>query len=85
MTQIATLRLIEVGPKRILAGHDFASEPPAVLVLRRDGDDYELHSIPIDQAHQQIRSFVSVNQSEANELVNAILETFPNSQPRQSK
>lgn len=77
MSRVATLKLVEVGTTKILAGHD--SESEAVLVFRRDAkrpELYHLHRIDVSESEQSLRSFLSVDQSEASELVNAVLATM---------
>jgi DNA-nicking Smr family endonuclease len=71
---VATMTLVQAGEDRCLAGHDRDGE--TVYVLRRvDGDRYDLHRLPISEADQALRSFLAADQSEAGELVQAILES----------
>ncbi len=73
MTILATLQLHEAGDTRCLAGH--AVDEETVFVLRKQAATvYELHQIPISNAEQSLRSLLAADQSQAGELVNAILQ-----------
>jgi hypothetical protein len=73
MSIVATMKLIEVGTTKILAGH--GSDEETVFVFRRVGDVYHLHQIPVSEASQELRAFLAASDSEHGELVAAILQT----------
>ncbi len=82
----ATLTLIDIGSHKILAGH--AEGGDSVFVLRRVGDQYGLHEIPVDGADQELRSILGADQATHCELVTAILGTLPSKarqKPRKRK
>jgi hypothetical protein len=84
---VTTMKLIQAGEAKILAGHQADADPPTVLMLRRDGDDYVLRRIEVGD-REQLRSFVSADQIAANELVAAVDAPFENAlsaAPRSSR
>ena len=86
MTVISTMTLIEAGPDKVLAGLD--GDQTSVFVLRKQtATEYALHQIPISEASQALRAFLSSDQSEHGELVAAILATVkqPPRKPRRRK
>lgn len=83
ITTIANMRLIEAGGSKILAGHDVNADG-FVFVLRRDAKGYTLHRVQVGD-REQLRAFLSASQSEANELVAAILETVKKKPKRRAK
>lgn len=74
MTVISTMRLIEAGTDKVLAGFD-ADETSVYVLRKQTATVYELHQIPISEASQELRAFLSSDQSENAELVAAILAT----------
>ncbi len=82
----ATLTLIDIGSHKILAGH--AEGGDSVFVLRRVGDQYGLHEIPVDDTDQELRSILGADQATHCELVTAVLDTLstkPRRKPRKRK
>lgn len=72
---LATLHPHEVpNVGRILAGHR-TDDSLTVYVLRRYGDEYHLHELPVDKAQEMLRAFLSVDQAAANEITRCILQT----------
>ena len=69
----ATLELHSAGPVQCLAGH--SRDGDSVYVLRKRGEAYELHQVPIGAAEMTLRSFLAADQAESGELVKAILLT----------
>lgn len=86
MTIISNMQLIEAGPDKVLAGLD--GDQTSVFVLRKQtATVYQLHLIPISEASQSLRAFLSSDQSEHAELVAAILATVerPTRKPRRKR
>ena len=74
MTVISTMRLIEAGPDKVLAGFD--ADETAVFVLRKQtATNYHLHQIAVDNPQQTLRAFLAASDSKNGELVRAILQT----------
>jgi len=83
----ATMRLVEVPGTAIkcLAGLDESGD--WTVVLRKQKDTYRMICSEIGSTEQQVRSFLSNDETEANELVRAILETVdkPIRKPRRKR
>ena len=75
MSEVATMQLVAFGSTKILAGHSASAE--TVYVLRKDGDEYHLHAIPVEERDQCLRSFIAASDSELMELSKAIAATMP--------
>ena len=86
MNIVSTMRLIEAGPDKVLAGFD-ADETSVYVLRKQTATVYELHQIPISEASQSLRAFLSSDQSEHAELVAAILATVerPTRKPRRKR
>ncbi|MDF1843373.1 MAG: hypothetical protein P1U77_18200 [Rubripirellula sp.] len=68
------MTLIQAGDDKVLCGFD--ADEISVFVLRKQtATEYALHQIPISEASQELRAFLSSDQSEHGELVAAILQT----------
>ena len=44
-------------------------------MLRRVGDQYQIHAVPVDDAEQALRSILDADQSAESELARAVIET----------
>ena len=86
MTIISTMQMHHAGEIQCLAGFD--TDETSVFVLRKqNATDYHLHLIPVSEAEQTLRAFLSSDQSENAELVVAILASVkqPKRKPRRKR
>lgn len=83
---VSRLQLIEISErKKILAGHDVATDSRVYVLRKSDDGDWILYLVPISELDQQLRSFLDPVEIESMELVSAIADTEPVKKKRRKR
>ncbi|WP_436716400.1 hypothetical protein U8335_02310 [Roseiconus lacunae] len=74
---VSRMTLVEYSDhQRILAGHDSATGTEVYVLRKTDGGEWELYQIEVSELDQSLRSFLTADESEHDELHKAILATM---------
>jgi hypothetical protein len=81
----ARMQLVQAGGFKVLAGIDNADDERCFVLRKQDDGTYALHQVPLDADLVALRSILSADQSEAGELVNAVIQTMKQPPKRRRK